>query len=844
MTRALCIAIRYTTAVVACVVLPGCSQLSFGRAAPVPVPAAADTTPTHAPWIAPVAAAMPRSDADGTRRLVVLAEVWNAVRWFHPEAVHRIGAWDSAYLRHVESARTATDAAAYARAVQDMLGELRDAETRVVGDTAGAVRMAGMAAMLQRTGDSLILARPVYVTTANAAALEAQLGPNLTMVAPRLTAVLDLRADSGQLSGVNWWTRPLTDEEYPLPNEVLETPARRRLRHAHPGGNASGSKSFDSPAVRASVQRECCTEWTTTSGAMLRVAHLPPDLRSDRTVTDTVTARRVIALRDGFTPPLVVVLVNDATLVPAPLFALHAAGQAAFVSTGSGLLRTDAHAMHLAIGGGFHARIRMESLQLANGQAVPTRADTVLTSVGTSLSLVPDSSDRAVQLALAIARGSVRVAKRSPALPVHTATTTAPADAPYPSLPERLLAVTRLWGTVRAFNPYVPMADESWDDMFDRTLGDMELAASARDYSAALLRFVATLDASQAEIRVPDHPEFGGRTGYVPFTLRLVDRRALVTAISDSLTERTGVRVGDEILAIGGEPIDKRLGRLRELVPASNEWSRDQRLESWLEAGPAGTISTFRVRAANGVTTNREFAYELRSDADRAPIAPLRAIESMAKGVVRLRLGADTARRVTPLPSTVSEASAIIVDARGIRDSASLRWLAGSVLDADRRAYARDDRNVITAPPRAALRTPELDPARQFTRTERTTPAAPRDAFTGPVAILVDATTIGDGELIAIRLLAGGSNRILVGTQTAGAVGETAVLSLPGGVRVRIPVSDVRYPDGRFIQRLGVSPNVTVAPSVDGVRNGRDEVMEAAQRWITQQLAPPPARRR
>jgi hypothetical protein len=32
---------------------------------------------------------------------------------------------------------------------------------------------------------------------------------------------------------------------------------------------------------------------------------------------------------------------------------------------------------------------------------------------------------------------------------------------------------------------------------------------------------------------------------------------------------------------------------------------------------------------------------------------------------------------------------------------------------------------------------------------------------------------------------------------------------------------------------------------VTGVRNGRDEVLEAAQRWITQQLAPPaPLRRR
>jgi C-terminal processing protease CtpA/Prc len=86
---------------------------------------------------------------------------------------------------------------------------------------------------------------------------------------------------------------------------------------------------------------------------------------------------------------------------------------------------------------------------------------------------------------------------------------------------------------------------------------------------------------------------------------------------------------------------------------------------------------------------------------------------------------------------------------------------------------------------------------------------------------------------------------VLVGTPTAGAVGEVRTLALPGGVRVSFPVAEVRHPDGAFIQRLGLTPSVSARPTVTGVRNGRDEVLEAAQRWITQQLAPPaPLRRR
>jgi C-terminal processing protease CtpA/Prc len=126
----------------------------------------------------------------------------------------------------------------------------------------------------------------------------------------------------------------------------------------------------------------------------------------------------------------------------------------------------------------------------------------------------------------------------------------------------------------------------------------------------------------------------------------------------------------------------------------------------------------------------------------------------------------------------------------------------------------------------------------------RTAPRAPRDAFTGPMAVLVDATTQGEGELIALRLLAGGLSRVLVGTPTAGAVGDVATLRLPGQVQVTFPVHEVRHPDGAFVQRLGLTPSLAVTPTVTAVRNGRDEALEAAQRWIAQQLAPPPGRRR
>ncbi len=800
--------------------LAACSRLPFGVRPVEPAPVAEVAPEPRAPWEAPSSAATAPSDEDGVTRLVRLAEVWHAVRWFHPEVADRAGAWDTAYLRHVDRARSAGDAAAFARAVQVMLDELADADTRVVGDTTAPLGTPrGLAAgALLLTPDSLVVARPVQIgPDGDLQAVRTQLGGQV----PRTVAVLDLRADSGRVRDAAWRARAPNDAEFPLPDGTLDRPARRRLTHAGPG-DANGSAA---------------STWSLTTGP--RVQAETPASAS----TDTALARVVAPLRarDPYRPPVLVVIVNDATIVPAPLFTLHAEGQAVFVSTGSGVLRSDAQAVHVPLGGGFHARIRTEELLRPDGRAVPARADTVLTSDGVASALVPDTSDQATALALAIARGSVRVPVRmpSPRLAASAAVGASPAGgAPYPPHPERLLAVTQLWGTVRAFNPYLPMADESWDEAFTRTLPDIERATSAREYAAALFRFAATLDASQVDITASDHPEFGRRTGFAPLRLHLVDRRPIVIEIADSASARTGVRVGDEVLAIGGEPIDKRLGRWRELMPASNAWSRDQRFVSWLESGPALVKATFRMRAQTGTISEVEFMYGVSVAVD-APRAAIRTIDTLTGGVVHVRLGAAPNNASALLPADLARAPAVIVDARGVRSSESLAWLAGSVLDADARAWARDEYSTLVAPPGGSLRTPELDPARQFTRTARMTPPAPREPFTGPMAILVDATTSGDGELLALRL-ASGPGRVLVGTSTAGAVGRTSTIALAGGIRVTFPVSDVRHPDGRFIQRLGLAPQIMATPTVEGARRGRDEILEAAQRWITQQLAPPP----
>ena len=82
-----------------------------------------------------------------------------------------------------------------------------------------------------------------------------------------------------------------------------------------------------------------------------------------------------------------------------------------------------------------------------------------------------------------------------------------------------------------------------------------------------------------------------------------------------------------------------------------------------------------------------------------------------------------------------------------------------------------------------------------------------------------------------------------VGSASAGALSWVTPLSLPGGLTVGIAAQEVQRADGGQVQRLGLNPGVDVRPTARGLRAGDDEVLNRAQQWLQQQLAPTRRRR-
>ena len=71
-------------------------------------------------------------------------------------------------------------------------------------------------------------------------------------------------------------------------------------------------------------------------------------------------------------------------------------------------------------------------------------------------------------------------------------------------------------------------------------------------------------------------------------------------------------------------------------------------------------------------------------------------------------------------------------------------------------------------------------------------------------------------------------NVVTIGSQTSGTDGNFAEFEYLGGYRIVITGTGVLYPDGTETQRRGLKIDIEVKPTLAGIREGRDEVLEKA----------------
>jgi C-terminal processing protease CtpA/Prc len=105
------------------------------------------------------------------------------------------------------------------------------------------------------------------------------------------------------------------------------------------------------------------------------------------------------------------------------------------------------------------------------------------------------------------------------------------------------------------------------------------------------------------------------------------------------------------------------------------------------------------------------------------------------------------------------------------------------------------------------------------------------DYYKGKVVIIINETTQSSAEYHTMAFK-NAPRATVIGSTTAGADGNVSKIVLPGGIETMISGIGVYYPDGKETQRIGIVPDIEVKPTIKGIREGRDELLERAIKII------------
>jgi len=101
------------------------------------------------------------------------------------------------------------------------------------------------------------------------------------------------------------------------------------------------------------------------------------------------------------------------------------------------------------------------------------------------------------------------------------------------------------------------------------------------------------------------------------------------------------------------------------------------------------------------------------------------------------------------------------------------------------------------------------------------------DIYEGKVILLFNEDTQSQAEYTVMGLEQH-PGAIKIGSQTAAADGNVSLIDLPGNITAYFTGLGTYYPDQTPTQRVGIIPDIEMTPTIEGIRNEVDEILEFA----------------
>ncbi|MDL2320590.1 peptidase S41 [Alistipes sp. OttesenSCG-928-B03] len=396
-------------------------------------------------------------------------------------------------------------------------------------------------------------------------------------------------------------------------------------------------------------------------------------------------------------------------------------------------------------------------------------------------------------------------------------------DMPYPDAGFRLLSLYRFWNMVQYFFPNRHLTDKNWNDVLKEYIAMFIKAEDELKYELAALQLIGEVCDTHSNLWNGGNKinKLRGNM-YAPFRVQFVENKLVVADYyNPELINTNELRVGDVITHINGRAVNSIVDSLRKYYPASNDAVRLRDIAGDILRSDKDTVTINYTHAeyTKHMTVNLHKRQELdiydwyRVDEEE------KCYKLLDADIGYVTLANIKNEDVPVIKETFKETKGIIIDIRNY-PSAFMPFSLAPYFVSESTPFVKFSVGNVDNPGEFNL-TPALN--------------IPKDKYTyqGKLVVLINEISQSQAEYAAMAFKAG-DNTTIIGSQTAGADGNVSTILLPGGLSTYISGIGVYYPDGKETQRIGIIPDIEIKPSIEGVKNGRDELIEKAIQIINQ----------
>lgn len=374
----------------------------------------------------------------------------------------------------------------------------------------------------------------------------------------------------------------------------------------------------------------------------------------------------------------------------------------------------------------------------------------------------------------------------------------------------KLLALFRYWNIIEYYYPYTDVIEENWDEVLTTFIPKFVNTESELDYKLAISELTTKIHDPHAgvdDINKTLTKYWGNK--YAPIEFALVEDCIVIKKINPKYKDECELKPGDIVLEINDKDIFEVIKEKSKYRSISRKEAIVNCLQGYLFRTSNDSIKLKLKRDGKYVVKNvkcynDEYMFDIKEPSHKI----------IDENIVYINPGQLSKNEIDKIMDKFMNTEGIIVDLR--------KYPSVPI-------FITMPKYFISKPTtfsKISVSNQSVPGEFIFAKDQVINPDDKKH-YKGKLMILMNERSQSQSEFTVMELRKG-NNAKVIGSNYIGTDGDATKVYLPGGVTTLITGLGVYDEDGSQTQRIGLKPDIYIKPTIDGIKEGRDELSEKA----------------